>query len=248
MNATSLLPNGILNSDNLDELMACASSRYNVEFETVNAGDINLEVLQITNMQSVLDNMIKQNKIHNAIKDLPLWAKIWPASIVLGFFLRHEQNKETQTLLELGAGCGVSGLIAAKLGYSRVTISDINEEALLFAKINVLKNQLNDRVQVKFTDVAKSVLNEKYDMMIGSELLYLEELHRPIVRFFSRYLKEDGRGILIADYRRKTKHFEKLASQSFKLEQGHIGIKTKNSDENTPDKQLFSILTLQHKS
>ena len=254
MNKAPQIPQGALESGNLEELLSIAKTRYVVEFEPICAGGVSLEILQITNMQSVLDQMISENAISHALKDLPLWAKIWPASIIMGHYMRHKASPEA-SLLEVGAGCGVSGLMAAKHGFGKVVVSDINEDALLFSRINALKNGLGDQVRVMRVNVASSNLQEKFDLIIGAEILYLEDLHRPLLRFMERHLKNGGQGVLAKDYRRKTKSFNKLAEKYFKMEERLIGMKTSESNTgNNPDaeqaatqpgeKHLFSLLTL----
>lgn len=248
------IPQGALESGNLEDLLAIAKTRYTVEFEPIGAGGVSLDILQITNMQSVLDQLIAQNAINHALKDLPLWAKIWPASIIMGHYMRHKASPDAK-LLEVGAGCGVSGLMAAKHGFGKVVVSDINEDALLFSRINALKNGLGDQVSVMRVNVANSNLPEKFDLVIGAEILYLEDLHRPLLRFIARHLKSGGEGVLVKDYRRKTKSFNKLAEKTFKMEERLIGMKasgpqSENSSEASDpaaapqEKHLFSLLTL----
>lgn len=246
------IPQGVLESGSLEELLAIARARYAVEFEPVSAGGVSLDILQITNMQAVLDKMIADNAITHALKDLPLWAKIWPASIILGHYMRHKASPEA-TLLEVGAGCGVSGLMAAQHGFGKVVVSDINEDALLFSRINALKNNLGERVKVMRVNVANTSLPEKFDLIIGAEILYLDDLHRPLLRFISRQLKSGGQGVLVKDYRRKTKSFNKLADKSFRMEERLIGMKAnepgaeKASSQpaaQSGEKHLFSLLTL----
>lgn len=71
---------------------------------------------------------------------------------MLGRLLRKYEPKG-KTLLELGAGCGILSLIAARYGFSRIVLSDIVEDALRFAQANVLRNSLEDRVEVCHLDV-----------------------------------------------------------------------------------------------
>ena len=144
----------------LDELLALARSRYDVVFEPVSAGGVQIEVLQIANMRELLDKAVEERKL--SLETLPLWAKIWPASVILGHMLRH-LPPAGHSVLEIGAGLGVTGLVAAALGFERVLISDINEDALLFARINVLKNGLEGRAEVRRVDILTDGPNERGD-------------------------------------------------------------------------------------
>jgi len=79
--------------------------------------------------------------------------------------------------------------VAAAFGYE-VTITDIDEYALLFARISAIKNGLN--VNIKRVDFTKDSLNHKYDIILASEVLYKEDTYIPLINFFKAHLKEDG--------------------------------------------------------
>ncbi len=209
----------------LDELLDMARQRFEVGFEPLTVGDTTLEVLQVQNMRAYLDNLVPTIK-EDALKALPLWAKIWPASFMLGHFLRHVPS-EGRSLLEIGAGCGVTGLIAATQGFSEIVISDINDDALLFARINVLQNGFDDRVQVRRVDIQTTRLDRTFDYIVGAEVLYLESLHRALVKFIGHHLssRADAEAVLAKDYMRKAKKFFKLAERDFRMQEQTVGTK-----------------------
>ena len=98
--------------ETLETILATIRTTFEVDFEPLQVDDSKLEVLTIKNMQNHLDGLLKRHAIRNPLKDLPLWAKIWPGSFVLGRLLR-KYNPEGKSLLELGAGCGILGMVAA---------------------------------------------------------------------------------------------------------------------------------------
>ncbi len=213
----------------LDELLDMARQRFDVAFEPVNVGDIRVEVLQVQNMKDYLDRLVPT--IHeDALTALPLWAKIWPSAIVLGHALRRISS-HGKSLLEIGAGCGVTGLLAAGMGFAEVTISDINEDALLFAQIAALHNGLGDVVRVRRVDIASTRLDTAFDYIAGAEVLYLEPLHRPLVKFLRHHLaaRPDAEALLAKDYRRKAKKFFKLAERDFRITDHVVGTRETNA-------------------
>ncbi len=238
----------------LDDLLTIAAQKYAVAFEPVTLGEVTVQVLQITNMRERLDTLVQTGGLANALTTLPLWAKIWPASIVLGHYLRHLPR--THSVLELGAGCGVCGLAAAALNFSKVCISDINEDALLFARINSLKNNLAS-IEVKHIDITDSTYKEKYSLIIGAEILYLEPLYRPLTKFLRRNLSPANAPalspentpmvILAADHRRTPKRFFSLAAKDFSLAQKQVGIRSTGTDE-SPERHLITLHTLTRQS
>ena len=226
----------------LDDLLAFAGKKYALEFEPVSAGGMTLHVLQIANMRELLDAAIAENALQDALTTLPLWAKIWPASLILGHTLAA-LPPEGHSLLEIGAGCGVAGLVAAALGFSRVCITDINEDALLFARINVLRNNLQDRARVCRADIMSDNLGERFSLIAGAEILYLEHLYRPLVKFLKRHMTSSASvpaptALLATDHRRNAKRFFKLAEKEFRIAHKPIGIRaTADQDDGRPDDQ-----------
>ena len=85
----------------LDQILADIRKTFDVDFVPLQLDDGQLEVLNINNMQSHLDGLLARHAIHDPLKDLPLWAKVWPGSFVLGRFLR-KLEPEGKTMLELG--------------------------------------------------------------------------------------------------------------------------------------------------
>lgn len=233
----------------LDDLLAKIRQKFSVQFEPLVVDDFTLEVLTIENMTEHIDNMLRFNRIKNPLKDLPLWAKIWPGSMILGRLLR-KYEPSGKTLLELGAGLATLSLIAQKYGLAKIIATDINPDALLMARANVLHNHLEDKIEVKYLDVqGKNDANAnwpRFDFIAASELLYLEELHRPLVKFLTKHLNPNGLGLFCTDHARQKPNFAKLAQQNFDIQEGHIGVKT-NSDSGEPKRHIYDILLLRPK-
>ena len=106
----------------LDALLARIRQDFDVDFEPLAVDDNTLHVLTIRNMPQYIDKLLQRKAVHNPLKDLPLWAKVWPGSFVLGRLLR-KYAPESKSLLELGAGCGVLSLVAARYGFARMVVS-----------------------------------------------------------------------------------------------------------------------------
>ncbi len=244
MSSSASFPPHLRPEASLEELLAAAAQKYTLEFEPISAGGVTLSILQIANMRELLDGLIRENALENALTTLPLWAKIWPASLILGHMLRH-LDPAGHSLLEIGAGCGVTGLVAAALGFERVCITDINDDALLFARINALKNNLGDRVRVCRADIAEDRLDERFSLILGAEILYLEELYRPLVKFLLRHLAPKQsfpapEVILATDHRRTAKRFFKLAEKEFHIARKQIGARA-TEDTGESERHLLTL-------
>lgn len=234
-------------TEDIDSLLAAIRATFEVEFEPLQVDESALEVLTIRNMQSHLDGLLQRRAIRDPLKDLPLWAKIWPGSFVLGRLLR-KYEPEGKSLLELGAGCGILSMVAARYGFARIVLSDIVEDALRFARANVLRNRLQDRVEVRRVDVTTPGrdprFSEGFDLIAASEILYLDDLHRPLLKFVGRHLAPGGKALFCTDLARAKPHFAKLAARSFKITEGRIGVKSRDEDDEE-QRRVYSILILE---
>jgi ribosomal protein L11 methyltransferase len=73
--------------------------------------------------------------------------------------------KGNESVLDLGCGTGILGIVAAKLGASKVTCVDIDEAACRIAKENISNNHVSELINVvngELSDVEK----KEYDIVI----------------------------------------------------------------------------------
>lgn len=231
----------------LTRLLDQIRQNFAAEFEPLDVDGEPLHVLTVRDMQRHLDALLRRGAIHNPLKDLPLWAKIWPGSFVLGRFLR-KFDPAGKRLLEIGAGCGICSLVAARYGFERIVLSDTVADALAFARANVLRNGLEDRIEVRHLDVTAPGRDARFpdgfDLIAASELLYLDELHRPLLKFLERHLAPGGKALFCTDLARDKPRFAKLAAAKFSLREGRIGVKSQ--DENGGEqRRVYTILILE---
>lgn len=234
--------------EGLEALLARIGKTFSTRFEPLNVDDQPLEVLAIDNMPEHLDGLLRKRAIHDPLRDLPLWAKIWPASFVLGRFLRKFEP-EGKTLLELGAGMGICGMIASRYGFSKVVCTDLAGDAMDFARANVLRNNLGHVMETRQLDITRPGRDprfpEGFDIIAASELLYLDDLHRPLLKFIDRHLARNGKAFFCSDLSRAKPRFQKIAAQTFHATEGKVGVKSVG--EEGEERRIYSILILERK-
>jgi predicted nicotinamide N-methyase len=148
---------------------------------------------------------------------LPYGVALWPASIALGHEIAARAEEFAGTsLIELGSGTGLPGIVAASLG-ARVLQTDRHELAISISKRNGEHNKIST-IDYRQVDWAEWSDHERYDWIIGSDILYTEEMHRHLVQIFERNLKPNGR-VLISDPFRKVsiKLLEQLDQQGWQI-------------------------------
>ncbi len=235
-------------SQNLDEILSKIEQKFSVSFEALDIDKDPIHVLSINNMKKHLDGLIAKKSIHDPLKDLPLWTKIWPASFVLGRFLR-KLEPEGKTLLELGAGCGTTSIIASRYGFSKVQVTDNVDDALLFARANIIKNSLEHVAAVRRVDIkdSRASLNDaRFDIIAASEILYLEDLHRPLIKCIQRHLAKDGKAVICTDMARRRPRFVKQAAKVFNVTEHLVGVRSTDANDKE-ERRVYALHILEHK-
>lgn len=127
----------------------------------------------------------------------PYGIALWPSAIALA----HDLAARGATLrglriLELGAGTGLPGIVAASYG-AHVVQTDGNEQALELCALNGRSNGLAD-IEYRLADWTTWNDTQRYDMLLGADVLYAERQHPHLRRIFETNLAPGGR-VLLAD-------------------------------------------------
>ena len=135
-----------------------------------------LEILQIRDLEDYLVSNIEAQGL--SLENFPYWAMVWDAALVLADFLVKQEPQPDRNILEIGAGLGFAGLCAAARGH-RVTLTDNTADALAFARLSMLHNNLTN-VQVEYLDWTAPTLEGKFDWIVGSDILYEPKNFEPV--------------------------------------------------------------------
>ncbi len=147
---------------------------YKEEILKLNIKDKNIDLIQITNVDEVFDQLIKSNPDDENLLDerIPYWTDLWPAAIGMAeFILENEPLFENKKLIEIGCGLGLPSISAAHLA-KEVTMSDYLDDALVFAKRNA---ELNNLTNIKFENIDWRNIDsshQKYDVILASDIAY----------------------------------------------------------------------------
>ena len=174
-----------------------------------------------------LEPFIDPEDVFNAF---PLWTKVWEASLVLANRLSAIPPTGEHRWLELGAGLGVVGVVAAAFQHD-VTITEYDPHALDFIHANARLNHTSPR-EIRRLDWLKPDLGTRFDRIIGSELIYNERDFPALRDLFRSLLKPGGEILLAGEVRQTNAAFLDLMQESFRIDIARNTLRT-GSDSTT---------------
>jgi len=132
---------------------------------------------------------------------LPYGLALWPGAIALAHEIAARSDApHGLRVLELGAGTGLPGIVAASLG-AHVVQTDKQQAALALCRLNVERNGVST-VDHRLADWAAWDDANRYDWIIGSDILYAAAMHPHLTRIFESNLAPGGRVLLSDPFRR----------------------------------------------
>ncbi|TMS01461.1 Protein N-lysine methyltransferase METTL21A [Larimichthys crocea] len=181
-------------------------------------------------------------------KQLGVAAVVWDAAVVMCVYLElGKVELRGKEAIELGAGTGLVGIVAALLG-AKVTITD-RQPALDFLSANVNVNVPADlQGSVVVSELSWGEGLERYpaggfDLVLGADIVYLEDTFVPLLRTLE-HLCSDSTVLLLAckiRYKRDT-DFLSMLRRRFTVEEvyydKHRDIHVYKSQKVTPARDL----------
>lgn len=131
----------------------------------------------------------------DAFAHVPYGLLLWESAVVLArAAARRPQALAGRSVLELGCGTGLVGLVAASLG-ADVLQTDHEPAALMLAKENACRNGVGGIRRID-ADWQRWPVAERFDVILGADVLYEPALHDDVARILSGCIAPDGRALL----------------------------------------------------
>ena len=181
---------------------------------------------QVVDLETVWQKLLDLGEDHPWVKDerIPYWAEVWPSAIALS---KHLISKKTflqgKSVLEIGCGLAIPGIVAAKLG-AKVVISDYQQDALDLAKHNWMLNhsQEPDCLQLDWRDPHPEMAA---DILLASDVAYEKRSFEPLIAAFSTLVKPGGTIFISEPGRDFAREFlEKLSAQEYEKKETIIPV------------------------
>jgi len=129
-------------------------------------------------------------------------SKVWEAALILGRWIhQHSYLFESQHVLEVGSGCGLSRLVAAHYA-KRTVLSDCLSQIVRNLEYSIsLKPQIVTKTIATVLDwnlvdsaphSAPQLYGQPFDVIVASEVLYQPKLSMALATVIKHYLKYGG--------------------------------------------------------
>jgi protein-lysine N-methyltransferase EEF2KMT len=123
--------------------------------------------------------------------------RVWDGSILVSRWIyQNPEFFKNKIVLELGAGCGLCGLVSSRVA-SKVALSDIGDEVIktLRENVEINKSQIpKANVSVTSVDFKSNsfvpnppYLKQQVDVILGSEIMYEVDITEALVKTVSTW-------------------------------------------------------------
>lgn len=140
--------------------------------------------------------------------DAPVWMITWPAAFGLAEYLLLNHPVAGTRVLELGCGTGAAGIALAMAG-ARVVSTDYDHLALALARHNAHLNGCHSH-ETCFLDWYQPRLLGRFDLVVGSEVVYFQKSFAPLLSVLKQYTAPAGSVILSDQWRPQVELFLKV--------------------------------------
>ncbi len=177
-----------------------------------------IEIYHADSIDEIVDRIPEEEFIKD--ERFPYFFAIWDSGVVLAnVMLESVYGIEKKTILELGAGTGITGVSLAT-GGARVIFTDYEEFSLELCARNCVANGI-ENYDVQLADWREfPTIDEPIDIVVAADVLYEKKQVEPLYQTVKSYL-DKGTPVYLADPNRgHIKAFLEL------VRQGDYNIKT----------------------
>ena len=157
----------------------------------------------IAHSGAVLSEEDEQRLLGEERSRAPYGLALWPAAIALAHELvSRAADLPGRRILELGAGTGLPGIVAATFG-ADVVQSDRLDAALAVGRVNAERNGVRS-IRHRLADWTEWTDEQRYDVILGADVTYAPRLQPFLRTIFDTNLAAGGRLLLADPFRSAT--------------------------------------------
>ncbi|QEY58688.1 SAM-dependent methyltransferase [Pseudomonas sp. C27(2019)] len=171
-----------------------------------------------------------------------LFGMLWPSSIHLASALALRPVNADEHILEIGCGLALASLVAHRRG-ANITASDRHPKAKSFLQENLRLNKL-DKLPFRhgqwgvhptpsLADTGAALLYKKYDLIVGSDLLYEPDMPLALALFINLHAAKQAEVWIVDPNRGYRPAFNRnMQTLGFELSSDNVLTETASNQEN----------------
>lgn len=154
--------------------------------------------LSIQHVAAMVSHSDESRFLLESTNPLPYGIALWSSTIALAQdVIARADDIKGKRVLELGAGTGLPGIVAACLLAEKVVQTDKNKLAMSLCKRNCELNGIKN-IEHRLADWTDWNDTNQYDWILGSDIFYGIDMHSHLIKIFDFNLAPGGR-VLISD-------------------------------------------------
>jgi predicted nicotinamide N-methyase len=162
-----------------------------------------------------LDLLDEEAFEHNQF--LPYWADLWPSAVALADVVAR-RPPTGKTVVELGCGIALPGIVAARGRAADVLLADWSPDAIAFAADNAAHNGVRVRTAVASWEQPEQLRTDGgWDLVLASDVLYEERNVLPLLEALDALVGPAGEAWITDPRRRHTPAFLELAAENWRV-------------------------------
>ncbi|BDI03282.1 class I SAM-dependent methyltransferase [Sphaerotilus microaerophilus] len=195
------------------------------------AGVADLQMRALLDRQQFADPLGEAAALGISDAAWPLFGLVWPAGKALAAAVADRPVREDEHILEIGCGLALASLVCHRRG-AQVTASDCHPLAGAFLSENVRLNDLpplryrhGDWAAPQAAELAPVCaqgprLQGRYDLIMGSDVLYERDEAGVLPRFIERHATERGEVLIVDPNRGNRAAFtRRMRTQGYRLDE-----------------------------
>jgi predicted nicotinamide N-methyase len=196
-----------------------------VRYQTIEFDQIDIHIRTLKDTQQYADPLGEAEALGISSAQWPLFGVVWESSQVLAHEMENFAIKGKR-ILEVGCGIGLSSLLLNSR-HADITATDYHPEAGGFLTENVRLNKGHEIPFVRSSWADEDNGLGKFDLVIGSDVLYERQHVKQLSEFIHRHTKPECEVLLVDPGRG---HHAPFSKKMITLGYTHSQRKPENSD------------------
>ena len=168
-------------------------TKYKTQKEHLDILGLTIDLVKVTNLDELYEELVQKGDEHDDVKDerIPYWADLWHSAIALSqHIVKTNVIKKNKSVLEIGCGLGLPGIVAGKYS-ADITFTDYIKEPLDFAQYNWKLNN-DHEARFKILDWRKPDSSFASDVVLASDVAYEKRSFKYLLHAFKKLIKPGG--------------------------------------------------------